>query len=73
MPSLELKIFLFYDYKEGNSMESNKTRFYNKVRTLIIKEKHMTKGEYGYEIFVEKWKNFSNIYDFRGPDMFGFL
>ena len=66
---LELKLFLFYDFLEGESLESTIGRFYNKLRNIIIKEKNMAKGDFKYEKFVEKWKYFTSIYDFRGPDV----
>ena len=65
---IECKLFLFYDYKVADSVKCNTDRFYHKVRKLILKEKHIARGKTGYERFVNKWSNFTPIYDFRGPD-----
>ena len=66
---LELKIFIFYDFVENEGLQLTIDRFYNKIRRLIIKEKHIARGEIRYERFVEKWQNYTQVYDFRGPDL----
>ena len=68
-----MKLFLFYDYVENENLNSTVDRFYNKVRNIIIKEKQMARGSMRYERFVEKWKNFTMVYDFRGPDLLNFI
>ena len=65
---LECKIFLFYNHKETDSTQRNVDRFYHNVRKLILKEKKIVRGKTGYERFANKWSNFTQIYDFRGPD-----
>ena len=48
-------------------------RFRNTLRNTIILEKQMVRGDLAYEQFVNKWENFTDIYDCRGPDSFSFL
>ena len=64
---------MFYDYKEGETIQFNVNRLYNKIRTVIQKEKKIARGEIGYDRFTKKWSNFISIYDFRGPDPLPFL
>ena len=35
----------------------------------MIKEKMCIKSEKIYNQYVEKWKDLTDIYDFRGPDL----
>ena len=65
---IEVKMFIFYDWKVEMNTDSNIKRFKNKIRRLIILEKHMSKCDTAYDRFVGKWENFTEIYDFRGPD-----
>ena len=37
---LEIKLFLFYDYVEGESLDKSVNRLYSKVHNVIIKEKN---------------------------------
>ena len=43
--------------------------FLSKARALIIKEKNIAQKNQSYENFENKWKEFTFIYDFRGPDV----
>ena len=70
---LEIKLFIFYNWKSEENIVTTCNRFKNKLKNTIILEKQMVKGDLGYEQFVNKWKDFTEIYDFRGPDIFPFL
>ena len=65
---LEIKLFLFYDWKGDENPVTMISRFKNKLVKLIILEKQMARGEQAYDMFVNKWEKFTDIYDFRGPD-----
>ena len=65
---LELKIFLFYDFKENVQLYGNVDSFYHSIRRVIIKEKLLSRGKPKFDRFERKWRNFTLIYDFRGPD-----
>ena len=42
--------------------------FIVKIRKIMIKEKDIMITNDHYDEFVEKWKMFTPIYDFNGPD-----
>ena len=65
---LECKIFLFYDYEWKDPVNVNVDKFYRSIKRTIIKEKEIARGKTRYDKFENKWKNFTSIYDFRGPD-----
>ena len=65
---LELKLFLFYNWKGNENTATMISRFKNKLLKVIFLEKQMARGEQTYHIFVNKWEKFTEIYDFRGPD-----
>ena len=67
---LEAKMFLFYNLKDNinESVESSVNRFLGVVRNVMIKEKALARNAIRYSRYEEKWKLFTNIYDFRGPD-----
>ena len=66
---LELKIFNFYFLHENLNLtiDTLKKIFLGRLRKIIAKEKVCTLSQSNYEEFEEKWKNFTYIYDFRGP------
>ena len=66
---LELKKNIFYSTTEDLNSPSFCELFFNKLRKLIIKEKRIFTQNNKYEKFCEKWKDFTSIYDFRGPDV----
>ena len=66
---LELKKLIFYSDLALLNFPGFKDLFFSKVRALIIKEKYMSQKSQSYEKFEEKWKEFTFIYDFRGPDV----
>ena len=66
---LELKKNIFYSTTEDLNSPSFCELFFNKLRKLIIKEKRIFTENNKYEKFCEKWKDFTSIYDFRGPDV----
>ena len=43
--------------------------FIEKIRKIMIKEKACIKSDQMYIQFVEKWKDYTAIYDCRGPDL----
>ena len=61
-------MLFFYSWKENEAEEVRLVRFYKKVRGVIKTEKKLAISPLKYDIFVEKWKFFTEIYDFRGPD-----
>ena len=65
---LELKKYVFYSSAECISSPSFFNIFLLKIRNLIIKEKIIAQRDSNFSAFCIKWKFFTNIYDFRGPD-----
>ena len=65
---LELKKNIFYSSTDELSDVAFCEQFKAKLRNLIIKEKQIV-FNYNVDKFSSKWKNFTNIYDFRGPDL----
>ena len=47
--------------------------FYAQIRKLIITEKNIALKASKYDNFAYKWGPFIEIYNFHGPDAFGFL
>jgi hypothetical protein len=66
---LELKKHLFYNWSENTGIDALCEHFEGILRSLIIKEKIIALYTDKYEKFIEKWKAFTDIYDYRGPDM----
>ena len=67
---LELKKCIFYSKAEFISSPLFLNIFLFKVQNLIIKEKLVSLRNSKYDVFCNKWQNFTKIYDFRGPDPF---
>ena len=65
---LELKKELFYNYSENVNIAAFLLNFKTKIMHLIIKEKRIALLNDSFESFADKWKDFSDIYDFMGPD-----
>ena len=65
---LELKKTIFYSNKECLCSPSFVDLFWNQVRNLIKKEKIVKLKVNRLDEFEDKWKDFTKIYDFRGPD-----
>ena len=65
---IETKLFIFYSWKENELLEARLEHLYSIVRGVIKTEKKLATSPLKYDIFVEKWKFFTEIYDFRGPD-----
>ena len=68
---LELKHFNFYFLHENPTLnaETLKNIFLYRIRKIMYREKVIAIGNGNYDCFEEKWSIFSNIYDFRGPDV----
>ena len=66
---LELKKTIFYSTTEEISSQTFCEQFWNKIKSIILKEKRIFSENNKYEIFCEKWDDFTHIYDFRGPDV----
>ena len=65
---LELKKELFYNYSENVNSAAFLLNFKTKIMHLMIKEKRIALLYDSFESFADKWKDFSDIYDFMGPD-----
>ena len=59
---LELRKKLFYNFI------AVLRDFKSKIMYLMIKEKKIALIHDSFESFVDKWKQFHDIYDFMGPD-----
>ena len=66
---LELKKFLFYSTKETISLPYFSELYFSRIKSLIIKEKKIAIKNDKYDNFSNKWKEFTCIYDFMGPDI----
>ena len=66
---LELKKTIFYSSTADLDSLTFCDQFYNKIKTIIIKEKIIALNNGKFDQFCLKWENFSTIYDFRGPDI----
>ena len=66
---LELKKTIFYSTAADLDSPTFCDQFYNKIKTIIIKEKYLSLKNGQFNQFCEKWESFSKIYDFRGPDI----
>ena len=65
---LELKKHLFYNWSGDIGVEAFCEQFVKTLKSLIIKEKTIAVYSDMYTTFDEKWKLFTGIYDYRGPD-----
>ena len=66
---LELKKTIFYSSTADLDSSTFCEQFYNKIKTIIIKEKTIALNNEKFDRFCLKWENFTTIYDFRGPDI----
>ena len=66
---IELKKFIFYDWKAEVCVDELCARFTLKIIKLIVKEKTIFLSSKKIDRFNTKWENFKYIYDFRGPDI----
>ena len=66
---LELKKEFMYSFDKNVGAVTFCEHFFEKIRKIMIKEKACIKTDKMYKQFVEKWKDFTAIYDFRGPDL----
>ena len=66
---LELKKSLFYSKLAELSSPHFNELFFQRIRILMIKEKLISAQRNSYDLFDQKWKNFTKIYDYRGPDI----
>ena len=66
---LELKKFLFYDWKIDVSVDDLCANFVLLIIKIIIKEKKIYQTSNNINRFYSKWEKFKHIYDFRGPDI----
>ena len=65
---LELKKYIFYNFEENVGVAQLFERFNRRIMHLMIKEKMLALSAGNYEIFRVKWENFTEIYDFYGPN-----
>ena len=65
---LELKKFTFYNWEENVRVEQLFERFKRRIMHLLIKEKMTALSLDKFDTFMIKWENFTEIYDFLGPD-----
>ena len=65
---LEFKKEVFYNFDENVGVGAFCERIIDKVRKIMLKEKHCIKSVKMYEQYTKKWEKFITIYDFRGPD-----
>ena len=65
---LESKKFIFYNWEENVRVEQLFERFKRRIMHLIIKEKMIALGVDKFDTFISKWENFTEMYDFLGPD-----
>ena len=66
---LELKKEFLYSFDKNVGAVTFCEHFIEKIRKKSIKEKACIKSDQMYNKFVEKWKEFTTIYDFHGPDL----
>ena len=66
---LELKKYTFYNLRENMGVSAFCEHFQATLRSLMIKEKINALSYNKMGTFNEKWKNYTSIYDYRGPDM----
>ena len=66
---LELKKELFYNWDGDAAPNLFLERFIAKIRKVMIIEKQAINSAKTFEYYAEKWAKFTNIYDFRGPDL----
>ena len=66
---LELKKTIFYATTADLDSPTFCEQFYNKIKSIMIKEKQLSLNNDNFGNFCSKWENFSTIYDFRGPDI----
>ena len=56
------------EYVELNKKNFIIKRHFKTIKSLVIKEKTIAVYSDTYITFDEKWKLFTGIYDYRGPD-----
>ena len=66
---LQLKKYFFFNKNIDLNVEIFREHFLGKIRKLIIKEKAIMIASGKFDKFVEKWEQFTAIYDFFGPDL----
>jgi len=66
---LELKKDIFYNFDQNVGVVAFCEQVLNKIRKIMIKEKHCISSDELLKLYTEKWENFTQIYDFRGPDL----
>ena len=66
---LELKKTIFYSTTADLVSRTFFEQFYNKMKTIMIKEKQLALKNGHFKPFCAKWESLSKIYDFRGPDV----
>ena len=66
---LELKKTIFYATTADLDSPTFCDQFYDKIKTIMIKEKQLSLNSGNFGNFCLKWENFSTIYDFREPDI----
>ena len=65
---LEFKKEVFYNFDENVGVGAFCERIIDKIRKIMLKEKHCIKSVKMYDQYTKKWEKFITIYDFRGPD-----
>ena len=65
---LELKQFIFYNFSTTVNIEIQFSRYINRIRRLIIKDKRYHFSNNKADYFFEKWNKFYPVYMLYGPD-----
>ena len=65
---LELKKEISYNWNTNISVVAFCEHFMAKIRKIMIQENEIMITNEHYDEYVKKWKLFTNIYDFNGPD-----
>ena len=65
---LELKKEIFYKKDLNLSTAAFCDYFFGKIRRIMIKEKHIMICNDNFDSYDTKWKEFTSVYDYHGPD-----
>ena len=65
---LEFKKHIFYNLEENVRVATFFESFRRKIMHLIVKEKQIAMIGNNFESFSKKWENYTEFFDFFGPD-----
>ena len=63
-----IKKYIFYEWAQTTSYNTRLRIIKSRVRRIIMLEKRYYSSKNELDVFFEKWKNFTPIYDMYGPD-----